>query len=355
MPGVTLNSVAIRGIVCSVPGRPLSVADIGSNFPADEAEKVAKLSGVGTVYRARPGITTSDLCIAAAKRLLQRLEWTPGSVDGVIVITQTPDYLLPNDASVVHAALGLSKSCFAFDVAMGCSGFVYGLWIASQFISGGSAKRVLLLVGDTLSQVTSPEDRSSLLFGDAGSAAALEWDPAATPSTFVTGSDGRGVQTLIVPAGAFRDRGDRPDSYERVKDSEGNARSPRELRMDGWEVFNFAIREVPGLVQAVLSQHGWTKDGLDWVLFHQANKMMIQHLARKIGVPFQKAPINIHRYGNTSGVSIPLLLADDVSQDVVGGPQQMLLVAFGVGYAWAAAALTIGPLAVSEVIHVFQE
>ncbi|NPV81334.1 MAG: ketoacyl-ACP synthase III [Firmicutes bacterium] len=355
MPSVTLKNVALRGIVCSVPGKALSVADIGSAFPLEEAEKVAKLSGIETLYRAKPGQTTSDLCVAAAKHLLEGLNWPPESIEGVIVVTQTPDYILPNDASVVHAVLGLSKSCFAFDVAMGCSGFVYGYWIASQFVSGGSAKRVLLLVGDTLSQVASPQDRSSLLFGDAGAAAALEWDPAAEPSSFVLGSDGRGVQSLIIPAGGFRDRGGGPESYTRVTDPEGNARSPREFYMDGWEVFNFTIREVPGLVQTTLAQHGWTKDELDWVLFHQANKMIVQHLARKIGVQPQKAPINIQRYGNTSGVSIPLLLADDIGDSISSAPQKVLLLGFGVGYAWAGAALTIGPVTVSRVVHVLQE
>jgi len=354
VPAITLHNLALRGVVCSVPGEPLTIKETGGAFTPEESQKVASLAGVETVYRASEGTTTSDLCIGAARHLLLKLGWEASSVEGLIVVTQTPDYFLPNDASVAHLALGLSKSCFAFDVNMGCGGFLYGLWITGQSVSTGSAKRVLLLTGDTLSRVVSPRDRSSLLFGDAGSAAAIEWDADALPTTFVVGSDGRGAHSLMVPAGAFRDPRRDPESYIRVPDLEGNERSVHDLYMNGWDVFNFTIREVPGLVKAVLEKHGWSMDQVNWVLLHQANKMIIEHLARRIGAKPSNTPVNIQRYGNTSGVSIPLLMADDLGHALVSASQRLLLAGYGVGYAWAGAAMTVGPLAVSEVVHVPQ-
>lgn len=350
MPRVTLDNVSIRGVVCAVPGKKLSVREIAGFFPEEEIGKVASSAGIEALYRAKPGQTSADLCSMAATHLLRLLRWEPETIEGLILFTQTPDYIMPNSASVIHSRLGLSKSCFAFDVNMGCSAFVYGLWMASQFISGHVAKRILLLVGDTLSQVVSPQDRSSILFGDAGSATALEWDPNTRPSSFVLKSDGSGIKDLIIPAGGFRTRGENLPNV-RMLGSDGNYRSPYELYMNGWEVFNFTIREVPELAIETLSQNKWQLDDVDLFLLHQPNKMILQHLIRKLGIPADKAPINIGRYGNTSGVSIPLLIVDDVKDKLMTSAKNVLLLGFGVGYAWAGAALTLNSIKVLDLIN----
>lgn len=335
MATLTIPAPAIAGVVCAVPGSPLRLHDLcGGAPPPDVAERLQQM-GVGELYRTRPGQTTADLCSAAARRLLAQLDWRPEMVDGIIVVTQTPDYFLPNTASVLHADLGLSSACFAFDVAMGCSGFLYGLWMASQFIHCGGARRVLLLVGDTLSQAADTEP-SGMLIGDAAAAIGLEWRPAAPPATFVLHSDGTGAANLILRGGAFRAAG-----------------APRDaIFHNGWGLFTFSVSEVPGLVDETLTQHGWRVDDVDCFLLHQANRVILQHLATACSIAMEKVPINVERFGNTSGVTIPLLIADAIRDAVTTTSLNVLLASYGVGYAWAGCAVTLGPLRVAEVLSV---
>jgi 3-oxoacyl-[acyl-carrier-protein] synthase III len=336
MAALTIPSLAIKGVVCAVPGSPLTLKDLLGSAAADP-EVVERLTtmGIRQIYRTRPGQTTADLCSAAAKRLLAQLDWGPATVDGLIVVTQTPDYFLPNTASVLHADLGLSNHAFAFDVGMGCSGFIYGLWMASQFIHCRSARRVLLLVGDTLSQAAD-KDPSGMLIGDGAAAFALEWSAAAPPTTFVLHSDGNGYPNLILRGGAFRAAGAPKD----------------EIYHNGWGLFTFSVSEVPGLVDETLTAHGWSPDDVDCFLLHQANRVILQHLGTACDIPKEKLPINVERFGNTSGVSIPLLIADAIADAVTATSLNVLLASYGVGYAWAGCATTLGPLRVAEVLPV---
>jgi len=269
------------------------------------------------------------------------------------MVTQSPDYFCPATACVAHAKLGLSTSCFAYDVNIGCSGYVYGIWMAVQAIASGSADRVILLAGDTSSRTLSPEDKSvAMLFGDAGTATAFERCPEASPISFTLCTDGTGYQNLIVPAGAFRMRPS-PEAYLRVKGDDGNVRSPMDLYMDGLAIFNFTLQRVAPLVCDTLKLHGWTIDEVSSFVFHQANGFILKALAKKMRLPQDKVPINIGSYGNTSLSSIPLVLADLLSEEICSDrPQNLLLAGFGVGYSWAAAALSISGLSAAEVFRV---
>jgi 3-oxoacyl-[acyl-carrier-protein] synthase III len=345
-----IPGVAVRGVVCTVPGQPLAVQSLGSSFDPTEAEKVARTVGLRELYRVEPGTTAGDLCTQAARILLEELGWEPASVDGIIFVSQTPDHFLPATACVVHGALGLPDTAFAFDVGMGCSGYVYGLWMASQFVAGG-ARRVLMLAGDTVSRIISPEDKSvAMLFGDAGSATAVETDPSADPAVFTLGTDGQGSRNLIVPGGAFRKPTE--SGWVREDDGTGNRRGPADLYMDGLAIFNFTLQRVPALVQSALAGRGWSKEDPDAFVFHQANGFILGKLAKKMALPADRVPINIDRYGNTSLASIPLLLADDLGERLRAGPMRAVLAGFGVGYSWAGAALTLGPMAVARVCQV---
>jgi 3-oxoacyl-[acyl-carrier-protein] synthase-3 len=265
--------------------------------------------------------------------------------------TQTPDYICPATTCVVHGRLGLSASTFAYDVNLGCSGYVYGLWLASQAVASGTAKRVLLLAGDTLSRVLSPEDKSvAMLFGDAGTATALEFNTSASIMSYTMGSDGTGYENLMIPVGGFRLR-PTPEAFVRTKGEDGAMRSPMDLYMDGLAVFNFTLQRVGPLVRDTLALHGWKTEQVDGFLFHQANGFMLNTLIRKLKLPADRVPINIGKYGNTSMSSIPLLLADDFSERLCGDTQQhLLLAAFGIGYSWAAVAITLFMLQVAKVI-----
>jgi 3-oxoacyl-[acyl-carrier-protein] synthase III len=347
-----VSNIAIRGIVCAVPGVARPVEEFGTEFEFHDVEKMKSAVGLREMYRVKSGQTAGDLCEEAAKALLDDLGWDRSTIDGIIMVTQYPDYFCPATACVLHGKLALPDSCFAYDVNLGCSAYVYGLWIASQSIATGTAKRVLLLEGDTPSVTASPLDRSvAMLFGDAGTATALEYDQAAAPISFVLGSDGKGANNLIVPAGAFRRRPE-PEAFERTMGSDGNVRSPMDLYMDGLAIFNFTLERVPPLVRDILELHGWQPDQVDSFVFHQANAFMLKALARKMRIPVQRMPINIDKYGNTSMSSIPLVLADDLSAVLRGAqPRNLLLAGFGIGYSWAGAAMTFCGLKTAKVIH----
>jgi 3-oxoacyl-[acyl-carrier-protein] synthase-3 len=294
----------------------------------------------------------SDLCFAAADRLLDDLGWARDSIDALMFVSQTPDYRLPATSCGLQDRLGLSRRCAAFDVGLGCSGHVYGLWIASSLIASGGARRVLLLAGDASTQLCSPLDRSvALLFGDAGTATALEADAGAAPMTFVLGTDGTGRDNLIVPAGGFRTPHSQATAA-RVAGDDGNSRSAEDLFMNGAEIFTFTLREVPPLVHAVLQSAGWTVGDVDAFVFHQANQFMLQHLAKRLKLPQDRFVLAMEEFGNTSSASVPLAMSARLADRLRADSMRLVLAGFGVGYSWAAVALTCGPLAMPDVLAV---
>ncbi len=339
--GYALSGVALRGVVCAVPGAPVPNAVIAETLGDQAVADVVKMIGVETRHWSAPDQTTADLCFAAARHLLQKLDWDSDSVDAVIFVTQTPDHPLPASACLLHGRLGLAADCQAFDVNLGCSGYVYGLWLAASLIQSG-CRRVLLLAGETMSRLVDPNDRgTAVLFGDAGSASAIEHDPTAPVMRFRLGSDGSGAGALMVPQGGFRP----------VDPDRAFTLDPSRLHMDGGEVFTFTLREVPRLVAAILADADMTGDSVDAYLLHQANRFMLRHIGKKIGATdTDRLPINIDRYGNTSSATIPLLLADDMAQRLTTGAETLMLVGFGVGLSWGAVLAEFGPLACAEVI-----
>jgi len=292
------------------------------------------------------------LCFAAAERLLDQLHWERESIDHIVFVTQYPDYLLPANSCLLHGRLGLSKSCACLDINLGCSGYIYGLSVASALLSTASAGRCLLLVGDTPSKTASPQDKSvSMLFGDAGTATALEISSSAPAMYFQFGTDGTGYQHLIVPVGGFRQRST-PLTQTRIERESGNWRSDEDLWMDGPEIFAFTLREVPPLMNAVLAASGWTRESVDAFVLHQANRFMIRHLQKKLKIPADKVPITLQDYGNTSSASIPLAINSALKEAVEAAPQRLVMAGFGVGLSWGAAAVTCGPIVVPEIVLV---
>jgi len=332
----------IAGVVSCVPSRRIENEHFLDRF-GDKVHDVVKMTGVRTRHWVEDGVTTSDLCAAAAGRLLDRTGWEPGSVDGLIFVSQTPDYRLPATACVLQDRLGLRAGILAFDVSLGCSGYPYALWMAMMMIQTGAARRILLAVGDTSSIMNDGDDRgTALLFGDAGTVTAVEaTTPGADPAHFILGTDGAGADNLIVAEGAFRKR----DATGKLE-----GRQLDKLFMDGGEVFNFTLKAVPGLVRDTVAAAGNGVDDYDVFLLHQANAFMIRHLAKKAKLPPEKVPINIDRYGNTSSATLPLLMTTDVADALTSGDRQVAMFGFGVGYSWASASMRVGPLAACETI-----
>lgn len=334
------SDARIVGVVSCVPQRLVDNSDFLAKF-GDKANEIAKMTGVLERRWVAPGQTTADLCEAAARSLMEELGWTAESVDAVIFVSQTPDYRLPATACALHGRLGLSPGAIAYDVNLGCSGYPYGLWMAMSAIQTGAADRVLLLVGDTISKTVDPEDRSTaMLFGDAGTATAIE--RGAGGASFVLGSDGRGERNLIIPQGAYRSA---DSGFETLGDRRLDA-----LYMDGGEIFNFTLKAVPALVQTTIEHGGVPVEDYDAFCFHQANAFMVKHLIKKAKLPVEKVPINIDRYGNTSSASIPLLMTTDLAERLKSGSTRLAMFGFGVGYSWASAALELEPLRVARTM-----
>lgn len=333
---IRVNHARISGVVSCVPSNTITNTHFEKSFEPAEIANVIKMIGVESRHWVDSETTTSDLCTLAAKRLIEKLQWSADSVDAILFVSQTPDHALPATACVIQYALGLSPSTIAFDVNLGCSGYVYGLWLGMTMIQSGAAKRVILAVGDTISKIVDPEDRATaLLFGDAGTATALEACDAACTAHFILGSDGSGAKDLIVPNSGFRNSAITADSY---------------LYMNGGEIFNFTLRTIPALVSQLMSCAQTSLEQQDYFLFHQANLFMLNHLIKKTKIPTLKTPINIQNYGNTSSASIPLLMTSALQTELIQKQCQISMFGFGVGFSWAAANLQVGPLACVETI-----
>lgn len=340
-PATTRNA-RIAGIVACVPRRAVGNDEFEARF-GDKVADVVKMTGVQSRRWVDANTTTADLCHDAAERLLSQTGTERIEVDAVIFVSQTPDYRLPATACLLQDRLGLRAGIIALDVALGCSGYVYGLWLAMMMVQGGAARKVLLAVGDTSSIMNDPDDRSTaLLFGDAGTATLVEYTDAAAEAHFVFGTDGSGAEALIVPKGAFR----RPAEASRFADA-----PPDILFMDGGEVFNFTLKAVPQLIADTMASAGRPTDQHDLFLLHQANAFMIKHLAKKAKLPMDKVPINIDRFGNTSSATLPLVMADLSAGQLTSSTSRVAMFGFGVGFSWGGASLDIGPLACAELIE----
>ena len=338
MPDCTLSNIRVTGISCAVPKQSATESDLAVAFGEKAARRLVSGTGVKE-RRIDPGLCTSDLCFAAAERLLDDLGWERDTINHLIFISQTADYVLPATACVLQGRLNLSTDCTAFDVNLGCSAYPYGLWLAGKLMEAG--QRVLLLVGDNISMLVNADDRSTVpLFGDAGSATALEWSNEMGNSeiSFLLGTDGSGYKNIIVEAGGCR--------LPTFKDP-----AQRHLFMNGAEVFGFAIQGVPPLVEKTLKYAGWKPENCDDIVFHQANGFMLKHLAEKLSVPLNKVPMCLENFGNTSSASIPLTLVTERRDELRQQIRNYLLVGFGVGWSWGAAALRLGKICVPELIE----
>lgn len=349
----TIHGVRVAGVSSAVPESVMTLQETAVLAGVDlaEADKIGLNIGVLRRHVAPPGMCSSDMCFAAAERLLADLAWERDSIDVLIVVTQTPDYRTPATSCVLHQRLGLAKSCAALDLNLGCSGYVYGLWVISSLMAGGSARRGLLLVGETASSFAAPGDRGVVfLFGDAGTATALESNAATPPMFFNVGTDGTGYPHLMVPGGAYRN----PASLEtlrRVTCEDGTERNALETRMNGPAVFAFTLREVPPLITEIMGAAAWNMEQMDFFIPHQANLFILQHLAKRMRIPKEKVVLALEEFGNTSCSSVPLALTHALKTQLRSGPVKMVMAGFGVGWSWGALAATWGSMVVSDLVQ----
>jgi 3-oxoacyl-[acyl-carrier-protein] synthase-3 len=319
-----------------MPGVVVDNAALESEFAPRGVAKIAAKTGIDSRRVVAPGETTSDLAVAAAEALFREHAVDRAEVDFVVLCTQTPDHPMPSTSCLVQHRLGLRTDVGAFDLGMGCSGYVYGLGAASALIGSGQADTVLLLTADTLSRYVNPGDAPlRTIFGD-GASASLVTASATSPSFhgFSYGTDGAGARHLVVPTGGLAD-GSRlaPAAAPEARGLESNG---HDLYMDGAEVFGFALRAVPRAVTETLDRAGLTLDDVDAVVLHQANAFMLETLRVKLGVPPEKFVVEMRHVGNTTSSSIPLAIAAALRSGQVRPGMRLLLVGFGVGLSWGA-------------------
>lgn len=347
---VTVNGVSIRGISAAVP-RTVLDNTTATGPEGTDLQRVIRSIGINQRRMAADDQCTSDMCVAAAEPLLAELGWDPAEINAVILVTQTGDYQAPASACIIQHRLGLPLTALAFDVTLGCSGYVYGLYILASLMATGVLKRALLMAGETAVRGYSDRDMGGwLLNGDAGTVTALELDPEAAPMTFDLNTDGSGAQHILSPLGSRHRLTEQSLVYEDV--GNGNWRRPIDARLNGGEVFAFAMKRVPETVNSVLNTLELAKGDIDWFVFHQASHMIVEILRKKIGIPAEKVPYSLNEYGNTSSASIPLTIVSRLKEALTTRRNRLLLTGFGVGLSWGTAQVTVDRIVCPDIVEI---
>lgn len=345
----SVNNMSIIGMSACVPKHEESNLDY-SVLSDQEKKLLIKTTGIQNKRIADDKTTTSDLCFKAATELMKETKCDVEDIQLLIFVSQSPDYFLPATSVILQDKLGLSKSTIAFDINLGCSGYVYGLSVISTMLASTKIKKALLLSGDVSSFSVDKKDKSTYpLFGDAGSATLIEYNENSTPTYFNLQSDGGGFQSIIIPDGGIRNPLS-AKSFLEFEVGKGIVRSKRSLTLNGEEIFNFSLREVPPNIFELIKSANIKIDQIDYFVMHQANKIMNESVRKKIGFPPEKVPYSLKKYGNTSSASIPLTIISELNKELANGKHQLLLSGFGVGLSWASALLTIENLICAEVI-----
>lgn len=344
----------ISGISVVVPENERSFLDDMKNFdfPEKRSLQLKEVMGYDSHRIVEEGTTSSDLVIFALQKLFESGELQIDEFQALIVVTQSPDYFLPQTSSVIHGELGLNKDIICVDIAQGCAGYVMGLIQAFMMLNTVGINKVVLANVDVLSRKVSPRDRNSYpLVGDAASITIVENSNSGNIFASINHA-GQDRSALIIPAGGFA----APSTSETAilhEAGDGNHRSLDNLVMDGAAVFNFVQREVPPMIESLLVESGISRDEVHGYVFHQPNRFMLEKLAEKMDIPVAKMPNNVvGAYGNSSGVTIPTALAMNYADDLCQKSElTYCLAGFGVGLTWASIVMEIGNLDFCKIIE----
>lgn len=330
----TLHNVRFAGMASCVPHRVLDNVRDCPPSQRSERERLVRNIGIRTRRICPEWQTFSDLAFVATEKLLEELQWRREEIDALIVVTQSPDYLIPATAIILQDRLGLAHSTIAFDVNLGCSGYPFGLHLLGSMIAAGGIRKALLLVGDKSAKEKDP------LFSDAGTATALEFDPSAPPMHFDLHSDGSGYRAIMLPAGGHRE----PFGVQHLiptRDEHGVLHTPADLILDGPAVLSFSTQRIPPAIQQLLSYSQVDKEQVDYFIFHQANRMINETIRKKLDLPVEKVPSSLHDLGNTSGASLPVTMTKRLHEQLSSGRHKLLLSGFGIGLSWGTAIVDI--------------
>ena len=344
-----IKNVALKGVTGTVPNNPVKSSEFDF-FTQEDAELFDNTVGIKNRYLAPDDVCTSDLCYDAAERLIAGLGWEKESIDVLVFASVTGDYKTPPTSGILQERLGLPTSTFVVDLPMGCCGTLYAITVAGNLLSSGTAKRALLLIGDTASRMGSPKDKSRVpLFGDAGMAMALEYDTTAEDIVIDMSTLGSGYQALMTPHGGYR----HPVTAESfIEEDFGNGiiRAPKDALINGMDVFSFAITKPPISVKKMLEQQGLDKDkDVDYFLIHQANKLIVDRIVKKLKLPLEKVPYDLQEFGNLGGASIPMLMTYNLADELQARPLTLVCSAFGLGLTWGTMVLRTKKMIVEPI------
>lgn len=347
------KNVRIAGVAAGVPNQVLSnlnlSAERGEISGEYTPEAFIELTGVQERHCSQK-LCTSDLCYAAAERLIADLGWEKSEIDALLFVSQTADYIFPATACILQDRLGLSKETYATDVSLGCSGWTYGLSYACSLAATGTIKKVLLCVGDAKSRTDAP---ISPLFGHAGTVTAIEYVDGAPGCKCHFGTDGSGYDAIITLDGGCRNQ--ITSASLELEEFEGKMQNRLQDRMKGMDVFAFGITTAPKSVKALATHYDLDYLAYDYFLFHQANMKMNNMIVKKLKLPAEKVPSCMRYFGNTSSASIPLTIVTQLKGKVETVPTKFIACGFGVGLSWGTVAFETDNIVISDLVEVDDE
>lgn len=337
----------ISGILTVLPSQEVAFEDeMGNyNFSTAKSLKLKMAMGYKKHRIVEEGVCVSDLCCHALTYLFDHSLLKKEEIDALVLVTQSPDYFMPPTSNIIQGRVGLKNDIICMDINQGCAGFVLGLMQAFMLLEQSSIRKVILLNADVLSRKVSKRDRNSNpLIGDGASVVVIERSIDGQPIYGSIKMDGSRAEALIIPAGGFREFPS-AETSEMKEDANGNFRSKENLVMKGDEVFNFVQTEVPPMIETLLRTAGIEKDEVDYYMFHQPNRFMLQKLADKIGISRDKMPSNIvENFGNASGVTIPTNVTFNIGERLLREEFLVCFSGFGVGLTWGSLLMRIGNL-----------
>lgn len=344
--------MGIKGVALAVPNRTMSTIELGI-FSKDESDVFDKTVGIKSRHIAPDSMCASDMCQAAAEKLLEELNWEKSSIDVLVFESVTGDYKTPPTSCLLQDRMGLSEDCFCVDVPMGCCGCMYAITIAGNLLTTGNVKRALLLVGDTAIRMGSLRDKSRVpLFGDCGTAMALEYDEFADNIIVDFHTYGAGAEALMTPHGGFR-HPITPESLVYEDFGNGIIRAPMHTLINGMNVFSFAISRPPKSMEKFFEDFSIDRNvDIDYYLIHQANKMIVDRIVKKLKIPKEKVPYNLEEYGNLGGASIPSLMVSRLRNQLQTEKTTLMMSSFGLGLTWATMLIKTNPMIVPEIVSV---
>lgn len=322
----------IKGISYYLPEKVVTNAELVEEFPEWSVEKVAEKVGIDSRHLAANNETAGDMAENAARKLFDEYKIDPQSIDFLMLCTQSPDYFLPSTSCILQDKLGIPTSAGAFDYNLGCSGCIYGMAMAKGLITAGIAKNVLLLTAETYNKYLHPSDKSNRsIFGDGAAACLISTEGFAEIGEFSLGTDGSGANNLIVKTGAARQK---EATHAFVEDDEGHVWYDDYLYMNGGNIFNFTLEAVPTMMRDILAKNGVAKDQIDYYLFHQANKFMLNTIRKVCVLPKDRFYVNLANVGNTVSSTVLIGLKECMDDGTIKSGDKVMISGFGVGLSW---------------------